>query len=62
MSRADEIFAQNMTDIIENGFWDTHLVTGSVNIALSNRCAEVLSFSIICACSLTVRQQTFNLC
>ena len=25
MSRADEIFAQNMTDIIENGFWDTEL-------------------------------------
>ena len=25
MSKADEIFAQNMTDIIENGFWDTHL-------------------------------------
>ena len=23
MSRADEIFIQNMTDIIENGFWDT---------------------------------------
>ena len=25
MSRADEIFAQNMTDIMENGFWDTDL-------------------------------------
>ena len=25
MSRADEIFAQNMTDIMENGAWDTHL-------------------------------------
>ncbi len=25
MSRADEIFAQNMTDIMENGFWDTEL-------------------------------------
>ena len=25
MSRADDIFAQNMTDIIENGFWDTDL-------------------------------------
>ena len=25
MSRADEIFAQNMQDIIENGFWDTDL-------------------------------------
>ena len=25
MSRADEIFAQNMKDIIENGFWDTDL-------------------------------------
>ena len=25
MSRADEIFAQNMQDIMENGFWDTHL-------------------------------------
>ena len=25
MSRADEIFAQNMQDIMENGFWDTDL-------------------------------------
>ena len=25
MSRADEIFIQNMTDIMENGFWDTDL-------------------------------------
>ena len=25
MSRADEIFAQNMKDIMENGFWDTEL-------------------------------------
>ncbi len=25
MSRADEIFAQNMTDIMENGYWDTEL-------------------------------------
>ena len=25
MSRADDIFAQNMTDIMENGFWDTEL-------------------------------------
>ena len=25
MSRADEIFAQNMRDIMENGFWDTEL-------------------------------------
>ena len=25
MSRADEIFAQNMQDIMENGFWDTEL-------------------------------------
>ena len=25
MSRADEIFAQNMQDIMDNGFWDTHL-------------------------------------
>ena len=25
MSRADEIFIQNMTDIMQNGFWDTHL-------------------------------------
>ena len=25
MSRADEIFAQNMTDIMENGYWDTDL-------------------------------------
>ena len=25
MSRADEIFAQTMTDIMENGFWDTEL-------------------------------------
>ncbi|MBQ9728942.1 MAG: thymidylate synthase [Clostridia bacterium] len=25
MSRADEIFAQNMTEIMENGFWDTDL-------------------------------------
>ena len=25
MSRADEIFAQNMTDIMENGYWDTAL-------------------------------------
>ena len=25
MSRADEIFAQNMKDIMENGFWDTDL-------------------------------------
>ena len=25
MSRADEIFVKNMTDIMENGFWDTHL-------------------------------------
>ena len=25
MSRADEIFAANMKDIIENGFWDTEL-------------------------------------
>jgi thymidylate synthase len=25
MSRADEIFAQNMQDIIDNGFWDTDL-------------------------------------
>jgi thymidylate synthase len=25
MSRADEIFVQNMTDIMENGFWDTEL-------------------------------------
>ena len=25
MSRADEIFAQNMQDIIENGYWDTEL-------------------------------------
>ena len=25
MSRADEIFVQNMKDIIENGFWDTEL-------------------------------------
>ncbi len=24
MSRADEIFAQNVTDIMENGFWDTN--------------------------------------
>ncbi len=25
MSRADEIFVQNMTDIMENGYWDTEL-------------------------------------
>ena len=25
MSRADEIFAQNMTDIMQNGYWDTDL-------------------------------------
>ena len=25
MSRADEIFVQNMTDIMENGYWDTDL-------------------------------------
>ena len=25
MSRADEIFAQNMQDIMDNGFWDTEL-------------------------------------
>ena len=25
MSRADEIFAQNMRDIMENGYWDTEL-------------------------------------
>lgn len=25
MSRADEIFIQNMTDIMENGYWDTDL-------------------------------------
>ena len=25
MSRADEIFVKNMTDIMENGFWDTDL-------------------------------------
>ena len=25
MSRADEIFAQNMQDIMENGYWDTEL-------------------------------------
>ena len=25
MSRADDIFAQNMTDIMENGYWDTDL-------------------------------------
>ncbi len=25
MSRADEIFAKNMTDIMENGFWDSDL-------------------------------------
>ena len=25
MSRADEIFVQNMKDIIANGFWDTEL-------------------------------------
>ena len=25
MSRADEIFVKNMTDIMENGFWDTEL-------------------------------------
>ena len=25
MSRADEIFAQNMKDIMENGYWDTDL-------------------------------------
>ncbi len=25
MSRADQIFIENMTDIIENGFWDTDL-------------------------------------
>ena len=25
MSRADDIFVQNMTDIMENGFWDTDL-------------------------------------
>ncbi len=25
MSRADEIFVQNMTDIIKNGYWDTEL-------------------------------------
>ena len=25
MSRADDIFAQNMQDIMDNGFWDTDL-------------------------------------
>ena len=25
MSKADQIFIQNCTDIIENGFWDTEL-------------------------------------
>ena len=25
MSRADDIFAQNMQDIMDNGFWDTEL-------------------------------------
>ena len=25
MSRADEIFIENMTDIMENGVWDTAL-------------------------------------
>lgn len=25
MSRADRIFIENMTDIMENGFWDTEL-------------------------------------
>ena len=25
MSKADEIFIANMTDIMENGFWDTEL-------------------------------------
>ena len=25
MSRADEIFAANMQDIMENGYWDTDL-------------------------------------
>ena len=25
MSRADEIFVQNMTDIMQNGYWDTEL-------------------------------------
>ena len=25
MSRADEIFVENMKDIMENGFWDTEL-------------------------------------
>ena len=25
MSKADEIFVQNMKDILENGFWDTDL-------------------------------------
>ena len=25
MSRADEIFVNNMKDILENGFWDTDL-------------------------------------
>ena len=25
MSRADRVFVENMTDILENGFWDTEL-------------------------------------